>query len=545
MAVVWMGCHSLPGGVGAWGQNRGIKTARLSSLYLVPTVAVMAAFLGAPERIPELLRPEIVVAGAIVYGMMLMVAHRWTGSVKDGIPRRPPWLATVPGILTVVGVLFFRFLIPPATVFARPVNVLVVGIDTLRYDHTSLSPDPAHETTPHLAALAGRGTVFRTAISQAPWTMPAFASIMTGRYPREHGAVSLSGYLRPGEVTLAERLREAGYETKGIVSHIYVNAAHGFAQGFNAYDENNVLGHHEITSRNVTDRAIIFLKGIQGRPFFLFTHYFDPHYEYRDHESVHFADRYTGWLAGQQLDIGGLRDRRHELSREDLNYLRDLYDEEITYTDAEIGRLLDYLRTSGLEQKTIVVVVGDHGEEFMERGWLGHTTSLHREQIHVPLVIALPAGTQQVPTVSAPVETRAILPTVLDYLVSSDSAGLADGSLLPLMTGNSTASKEPAVFSEVWLPDAGIEKRVRMSGVRTRRWKFVRDLTRGEERLFDLDADPGERLNLMDEQPEQGAKLRALLDAWSDQMPGDSSQSTTRAMTREEVEMLRSLGYVK
>jgi arylsulfatase A-like enzyme len=228
-------------------------------------------------------------------------------------------------------------------------------------------------------------------------------------------------------------LREAGYETAGILSHVYVDSAHGFAQGFDSYDETNVLGHHEITSETVTDRAIGLLERAHRAPFFLFAHNFEPHYEYRDNETITYADDYSGWLAGEQLDIGGLRDRRHDLSTADLDYLRDLYDKVIAYTDGELGRILSFLKQSGLDRNTIVVVVADHGEEFMERGWLGHTTSLYEELVNVPFIIALPIGAQQEPLVSEPVETRSILPTVLDYVGAGGSVGARSGRIFRSM----------------------------------------------------------------------------------------------------------------
>ena len=134
-------------------------------------------------------------------------------------------------------------------------NVILIGVDTLRWDHTSLSIDAARDLTPNLRAWSQHGTRFENAISQAPWTLPAFASVMTGRYPRQHGATSLFGSLREEEVTLAEVLREEGYRTAAIISNLFVDSERRFRQGFDRFSEDHVRGHDAITSRGVTDEA--------------------------------------------------------------------------------------------------------------------------------------------------------------------------------------------------------------------------------------------------------------------------------------------------
>jgi len=151
-------------------------------------------------------------------------------------------------------------------------NVVLIGIDTMRSDHACLAGtrEPHDCRTPNLCRLAARGTVFPDAISQAPWTLPAFASIVTGRYPEEHGATAIYGVLGETQTTLAEILRSEGYETRAAVSHLFVDSAHGFAQGFGDFDESMSLGHDAITSQGVTDVAIRFLDAMRDRRFFLF-----------------------------------------------------------------------------------------------------------------------------------------------------------------------------------------------------------------------------------------------------------------------------------
>jgi arylsulfatase len=350
----------------------------------------------------------------------------------------------------------------------RGVNVILIGVDTLRADRASLITADEYERdlTPNLRRLlAARGTVFTNAITQAPWTLPAFASIFTGLYPEQHGAEHLTSTLRRSQLTIAEILREAGYSTLGVVSCEYLNAASGMGQGFDVLDESQVLGHQAITSEEVTTRALSLLEDRRGEPFFLFVHYFDPHFNYRDHAGYHFADEYVGRLRGpvQTVDQNMFRwmiralgpDYRGgspRMAEADRGYLSDAYDEEVAYTDAQIGRLLAYLEEAQLWDSTVVIAVGDHGEELVDRNWLGHAITLYQELIHVPLVIAAPqmAGPFRDARL---VEVRALFATILDFAgVANDGNGsreslLADQSRKRVLARSSTRPRMAAVSS--------------------------------------------------------------------------------------------------
>ena len=200
---------------------------------------------------------------------------------------------------------------------------------------------------------------------------------------------------------------------------------------------------------------------------------------------------------------------------------------------------------SGLDENTVVIVVADHGEEFMERGWVGHTTSLHEELVRVPLVIALPPGGHQAPMVTNVVETRSIPATVLDFMKPERPTDIAGGSLLPFMTGAVRENAATRAFSEVWLPDAALGRRFSMSSVRTDRWKLIRDSMRKREYLYDLASDPDERVDLVTSEPERARELGALLDGWSYAMEQTGGDIPTTQLTNEEIHRLKSLGYIK
>jgi arylsulfatase A-like enzyme len=469
-----------------------------------------------------------------------------------GLLRRPAlWLVLAPALLPLLLAAAPAFVSQAGAHASNPKNVILIGIDTLRKDHTMLGPEApqGRDVTPNMRELAGRGTVFQGAVSQAPWTMASFGSVLTGLYPRQHGAYPLDGYLRESETTLAEILNEAGYETGGVVSVEFIDDEHGFAQGMDSYNDENCVGRWDITSEGVTDGALSFLDGVGERPFFLFVHYFDPHFEYRNHAKWGYADSYRGWLSEQELEIMGLRHSRHNLVEEDVDYLVDLYDEEIAYVDSQVGRLLDYVSEQGLMEETAIVLLADHGEEFMEHGWLGHTIGLWDQHTRVPLAFVLP-GETLVPSVERTVETRSVFETLLKYLQVDFEAPDPGRSLLPLARGEKGAGAGSeslfSAYSEIWLPDAPINtgKIELLSSLRTDSWKLIFDHRRGLRQLFDLRSDPGENVDLSAEGGEVFEEMSEALDEWLRKMATESKPVPHQAPSKELMERLKSLGYI-
>ena len=306
---------------------------------------------------------------------------------------------------------------------------------------------------------------------------------------------------------------------------------------------------NQVVSTSLTrPEAIETLRDLKGDPFFLFLHYLDPHYEYRDHPDFDYADAYNGWLKETRPSIEGLRDARQRLDDADLGYLTDLYDEEIAHTDQQLGRLFAFLNDSGLADTTAVILVSDHGEEFMERGWLGHTISLHDELTRVPLVLVLPGIDSVTPVVSRTVETRAIFATVLDYLDVSREHFEAADSLLSAVRGSATHGITNATvgvaFSEVWLPNQDLGKRVQASSLRTDGWKLIRNTGSKSSSLYDLTRDASERHNVITEQPKESGELGELLESWMREMEGNKA-APRRGPDAETMDRLRSLGYVR
>ena len=276
-------------------------------------------------------------------------------------------------------------------------NVVLISIDTLRADRLGCY-GYARDTSPVIDALAAEGLRFSEAVSVTSWTLPAHATLLTGLYPAEHGLVTDRIRLPESPPTLATILSEAGYHTAGIVSHVYLGSRWGFDRGFAAFDETLGAGSpHSVVAERVVDKALKALGAWReehgGKPLFLWLHIFDPHWAYvppKPYDSL-FDPDYEGGVDGGYASlrphIRALRrpgESAPALADRDLAHLEALYDGEVRYVDDQLGRFFTALRDAGLWEETLVAVVSDHGEEFMEHGSLeGHQWTLFDEVVMV------------------------------------------------------------------------------------------------------------------------------------------------------------------
>jgi len=405
----------------------------------------------------------------------------------------------------------------PAAEEARGPNVLLISVDTLRADHLSFH-GYGRATSPRLDAFAAQSTVFEEARSSASWTLPGLASILTSRFSSGHGCWTSESSLSAEVPTLAELFRDAGYDTACVVSHIFLTGRYGLQRGFVHFDDEldfpAVHPHETRSSPRVTERGVAWLEqkalAPDGHPWLLWLHYFDPHDTYLAHEEA--------------PGFGG----EHEV---------DLYDGEIRYTDAHLGRVLEALERTGLAGETVVVLTADHGEEFRDHGGLRHGKTLYREQLHVPLVLRAPGfAPLRVPEL---VRTVDVLPTLLELCGLAPPAGLEGRSLVPHMRGEAT-DERPAL-AELRLRDGHHFDAVVSGG-----WKLIVDVEDGEPQLYDLAGDPGEQRDLADERPEEVRRLRVLLEGLvSDSRALAPAEGSSRVhLSPEDLEVLEDLGYV-
>ncbi len=417
---------------------------------------------------------------------------------------------------------------PAGTSASAPAPIVLVTLDTTRADHLGAWGWP-HARTPHLDALAARGVRFDRCDAVAPITLPSHATILTGRYPPRHGIRDNAIFTLPAEeVSVAEALQAAGWETAAIVSATVLARHYGLAQGFDHYDDTMTVGPRgqgtdpggnrgEAVERRAdatTDAALAVLQGLRA-PFFLWVHYYDPHEPYAAPSP--WAKEATGPHAA--------------------------YDAEIAFMDDQIGRLV-----RALPPNARIIVVGDHGEMLGDGGEPGHGLLLGPGARRVPLIIVGDEGASEPGVVDCLVRTADVAPTIraLAGLSADGPTGQADQaidgiSLLPLARG-AACELDALSYTESFLPFFSY------------RWYPLRTLSDGNElylhgrppALYDLTNDPKESNDLAEERADAvaawGRRLEQTLTAMGASL--DTSPGQAQPLSDEERARLASLGYV-
>jgi arylsulfatase A-like enzyme len=433
-----------------------------------------------------------------------------------------------------------------------PPNVLFVVVDTLGARYVSVHNQEVTFTS-QLERLEQRDTVvFSRAHTVAPWTKPSVASMFTGVYPSEHGLTDLNHRFTPPVATLASVLGEHGFATKGVVSHTLLNKGVGFGEGFESYEMVLLKAnpHEAISSQDVTDSALAWLEAREGQPdeaepFFLFVHYFDPHYAYHHHEEFDRSSWYQGDISsGTDFEVLFDRTRAGELSDDDLGYLRNLYEEEVAYTDGQIGRLLDGLQAQGLLEDTLVVFVGDHGEEFGEHGSLGHTKSLYGELVDVPYLVSFP-GPARVRLVDEVVSLIDLMPTLLDLYGLPAPQPMSGRSLKSLLADPDARLQRDGVFAEVSFTP---ERRRAMKVAKIEAGaKLVYDLDADAWEFYDLARDPLEQEDAYDADDPRQARMRRDLERFralvQQRAEGAPDAGQLLELDGAQLDALKKLGY--
>jgi arylsulfatase len=302
---------------------------------------------------------------------------------------------------------------------ARPPNLLLISIDTLRADHLGLYGYP-RDTSPALDAFAREAVVFERAYSTSNWTLTAHVSMLTGLYPAQHRVLQMREALAPGVELLPEALGALGYRSAAVISAVpFLKAKHGLARGWETYDDETVYPppggpapHHVyVGSPHLHRRALELLEGLGRGPFFLFLHYFDPHNEYlppSPYDRMFSVERDEREGTRVPLELG-----RWELQRPLIERQMARYDGEIRWVDHWLGELFAELDRRGLAESTLVMVVSDHGEEFLEHGALYHGRTLFDAAVRVPLVVRFPRRAHAGRRVAAPVSLVDVGATLL------------------------------------------------------------------------------------------------------------------------------------
>lgn len=440
-----------------------------------------------------------------------------------------------------------RLLLGPATAAEDTPNVVLITIDTLRADHVSAYGYP-RKTTPNLDALAESGTLYLNAISQAPNTHPSMAAMTASSYPTNLGGKLR--YIPPGVGTVAEAFANAGYETAAVVSNVWLKDTMGFAAGFNHFDQTSAMSEFYADKTRidwkgadlVSDAAVQWLQGNGKKPFFLWIHYLDPHHPYEPPESV--RDAFTTDASEQTayLDTVGRMPTREQTqwlgkayggeidgaSDKTFQAVLDLYDAEILFTDRQIGRVIDEIESMNLGD-TVFAVTADHGEEFRDHDGWGHSHTLHRELVHVPLILTDSrdeGGARR-----------------------SDRVRVID--LAPTLLARAGIPAPPSMMGEDLTVNAGDRDAVSvltkqdLFSIESDNWKLVSRDYGAEVLLYDVSEDPFETVDLSAANPNVVAKLQKRLEEELGQAAKAESMDATAdkldAGTRKQLE---ALGYI-
>jgi arylsulfatase A-like enzyme len=455
----------------------------------------------------------------------------------------------------------------------RP-HIVFIAVDTLRADHLS-SYGYGRRTSPQTDSLGRDGIVFKQAISQAPWTLPSFASIFTSLYPSQHKTgLNYMGmgkriynpraygiYLDETHTTLPELLNKHGYFTGGLSENPWLNSHFGLAQGYSEY-----YNHYLKTDPDkvTTEAAIRWIKTHHDTPFFLFIHNFAPHLSYQPPKGFEgmfasypsdavtaFEELYRGFDPSYRK----LPERKEfvdSLTEQMKNYMIAQYDGEIAYADSLVGRIIQTLKELNIYDETLVVFTSDHGEELFEHGKLGHGYSLYDEVVHIPLIIKLPSQKHKGKVIRQQVRSIDIMPTMLDYLgiPVPETPPVEGRSLRGLIETTPEELLDLPAYMEA--PEYTFPQK----GLRTEEYKYIFSPTeRDYEEFFHLSTDPFE-LNNRVETPEHEIqetdlkrKMAAILhqlEEWEGKYSAmTSSSKSTQHLKRSGVEALKSLGYVQ
>jgi arylsulfatase A-like enzyme len=445
----------------------------------------------------------------------------------------------------------------------KPSLILIV-VDTLRADYLA-SYGFDGPISPHLDRLAEEAVLFEQCSSQAPWTTPSVASMMTSLYPEAHGVRLAPGDPRDqrswrkrwtraipeSTLTLAEALRARGYQTAAFVANPFIAKGLGFEQGFETFNQDAAIkGVRD--SAGLLDAGLRWFQSLEDPddPTFVYLHLMDVHGPYVapevDFEIVRDAPGLGPAVTLNRIGFGRIQPyllRPRWASRRDnheLRVWRGRYAAGVHAADRRLGAFFHRLRKSGLWDRQMVVVTSDHGEELFDHGGWDHGFSLHEHQLHVPLLIRLPQGDFGGTRVRSLVRLVDLMPTLAALVGHSGSDEMIGRDLLPLIT----RGEEPTVPRFAFA--TSVKEHPAVRSISDGRFKLIIDPATDRVRLYDLPTDPGENSDIAAERPQLVEVLRArLLEEDARVISGASQADTEVELSDQQIERLRELGYLQ
>jgi arylsulfatase A-like enzyme len=438
----------------------------------------------------------------------------------------------------------------------RPSVVLVV-IDALRRDHLSLY-GYAKDTSPGVARLAEESAVFEHCLATSSWTKPSVLSLLSGLYPPSHGG-HRNRRASPRIDFLGEVLQERGYATAAVSGNPHVSPAFGMDQGFDHFelgDNRRARDYPDLTE--LLDGARRWLAAHGGEPFFLYLHLMNVHGPYRappqyrlrfleePYEEFPFQNR----LWKEILRYGRL-ERRADVTEAHLHDLTARYDGAVAYTDDALMSFVEELRAKGILDHSLLVITSDHGEELFDHGGFGHKRTLYGELLEIPLLIREPSGVGAGRRIADPVSLVDLPATILDWLgllPPEDGGAFGNGrSLVPLLRGDREGRSPEMRPLVAQLDEVSAGRAFLVQEWPYRLLQTEKDY-RGRENaveLFDVVADPGERVDLAPRRRERVAELGALARALRGALEAHSFEGAPAEVDEDLARQLEALGYVR
>ena len=413
---------------------------------------------------------------------------------------------------------------------ADELNIIVISLDALRYDMTGFGGHGGGLTR-NLDQFAEEAVVFHDVVSAAPWTLPSHMSMWTARWPSVHGVTNklkllsqdqmVETSLSPGIETFPDVLIREGYLAGGFTGGAGVQGRYGFGRGFDTYLDDRYFGGFDYS----VPAALQWLEDHRSQRLLLFLHGYDTHGQYPLPEGAVSAIRadYEGNLDGSIEENARLREAAlasiadpgdppvlddAELGAADIDFITDVYARKVRDADQRVGTFLSQLKAMGLYDRSIIAIVSDHGDEFMDHGAVDHGATLYQEQLHTVMMIRFPgyARRQDIPQA---VRTIDLFPTLFDAIGLEGPRGVNGQSLLPLLRGRTL---DLPLFAET---DYRLFVHLRM--IRQGPHKLILDLQDGGRELYNLEDDPGEDDDISSAEPRVTYELEQALRSWMEQ----------------------------
>lgn len=457
------------------------------------------------------------------------------------------------GIFSLIVIMIF-FVFLSTKKYCVDCNVILISIDTLRADRLGVY-GYNKKTSPNIDKLAKESSVFTNFHATAPWTLPSHASMFASDYPTQLKAETSFDYLSNNTLTIAELLQRNGYLTYGFDSHTYVSPHWNFTQGFAGYSIERA-GNKGVDANKVFPHAQDWIKKNKDKKFFLFLHTFEVHDPYCPPEPYvnKFADELSSDLncVTKEIIFKNINGEK-KLSDRELQRFNSLYDGEIAFTDYQIGKLLNLIKELRLDEKTIVIITSDHGEEFGDHGtWGKHAHTLYEELLKVPLIIKIPGF---MPSINAhQLSMIDIAPTILDLL------GLQKPNQYKGISVRDIKDNRPIYFE---LSDPGFHFIASVSayynilldinpterksnnvakmkiGVLIDGWKLIKSFNPMTFELYNINRDKNESSNLFFKERDKAKELEKLLNSHFGKDIGENNNSSGTSDT----DYLKKAGY--